>query len=380
MINIVHLSQTDIVSDSRILKEMAALVGYDRTVSGIGVALSDHEKKPESLFTNFKTESIKLISRRLKFVPDILKKTLIVLEITIKMFRRAKKLNPHIIHCHDTPVLPLGLVLKFITGAKIIYDAHELESGRAGVSKLACQLTFFVEKISWKYIDRLIVVSPSIQSWYIKKIGYKKSEIILNAPIVTFKDSDKEYLRDKFSIEKESLIFIYNGMFIHGRGIELITKVFQKTNIQSHIVFLGDGDMKEELIKISKEHNNIHIHEKVPHEDVVPITRSADVGLVLTENIALSYYYSLPNKLFEYAFSGIPVLASNTPDISATVKKYSLGECCNIDFESLYNCVLKFENDGLTINSRICDLDDLSWSAQIAKLDRLYSELINEIK
>ena len=60
---------------------------------------------------------------------------MIVLEITVKMFRRAKKLNPQIIHCHDTPVLPLGLALKFATGAKIIYDAHELESERNGLSK-----------------------------------------------------------------------------------------------------------------------------------------------------------------------------------------------------------------------------------------------------
>lgn len=380
MLNILHLSQTDITCDSRILKEMDALVGDKRVICGIGVALSDHKEKPTPSFPNFKIESIELMCRRIKFIPDIFKKTLVVLEITVKMFRKARMLNPHIIHCHDTPVLPLGLVLKLVTGAKIIYDAHELESERAGVSKLACQLTLFVEKISWKYIDRLIVVSPSIQSWYIKEIGFKNSEIILNSPIVKFEDSNKEYLRDKFSIPKDSLIFIYNGMFFHGRGIEVITRVFQQSSIHSHIVFLGDGDMKGELVKIAKEHNNIHIHEKVLHEDVVPITRSADVGLVLTENIALSYYYSLPNKLFEYAFSGIPVLASNTPDISATVKKYDLGECCNIDFESLYNCVLKFENERLIRKSRISDLDDLSWYAQIVKLDKLYLELINEIE
>jgi glycosyltransferase involved in cell wall biosynthesis len=359
---------------------MAALADHKRTVAGIGVTPSGSESDAVSIFPNFTTDLIKLNSQRINFIPDILKKTLVVLEITVKMFRRAKKLNPHIIHCHDTPVLPLGLALKLFTGAKIIYDAHELESERAGVSKLACQLTLFVEKISWKYIDRLIVVSPSIQSWYIKKIGFKKSEIVLNSPIVKFEDSNKEYLRDKFSIPKDSLIFIYNGMFFHGRGIELITRVFQQSNIQSHIVFLGDGDMKGELLRVAKDHNNIHLHERVPHEDVVPITRGADVGLVLTENISLSYYFSLPNKLFEYAFSGIPVLASNTPDILETVKKYDLGECCNIDFDSLYNGVLKFENEKLIRKFNYSDLGDLSWDAQKVKLRKLYSELIVELK
>jgi len=359
---------------------MAALAGHKCSVVGIGVSPNVSELQAVPSFPNFTTVSIELKSRRLKLVPDIIKKSLNVLEITIRMFGRAKKLNPQIIHCHDTPVLPLGLALKFFTGAKIIYDAHELESARAGVSKLACLLTLFVEKISWKYIDRLIVVSPSIQSWYIKKIGFKKSDIILNSPIIEFKDSNKEYLRDKFSIPKDLLIFIYNGMFVHGRGIELITTVFQQPNIQSHIVFLGDGDMKDELLRAAKEHNNIHIHERVPHEDVVPITRSADVGLVLTENISLSYYYSLPNKLFEYAFSEIPVLASNTLDILQIVKKYNLGECCNIDFDSLYNGVLKFENEKLIRKFNYSDLGDLSWDAQKVKLRKLYSELIVELK
>ncbi len=380
MLNILHLSQTDINSDSRILKEMSAVSNAQRTVSGIGVASGISELRTESSSFDSKIDSIELVSRRFTILPEILKNILVVLEITFKMFRRAKKLNPRIIHCHDTPVLPLGLALKFATGARIIYDAHELESERNGLSKLAGKITLFVERKSWRYIDRLIVVSPSIQSWYNKKVGFKKSEIVLNAPVIDLQDNNEEYLRDMFSISKDSLIFIYNGIFTQGRGIELIIKVFRNTDIQSHIVFLGDGEMKGELLRVAKEHDNVHVHDSVPHESVVPITRSANVGLALVENISLSDYYCLPNKLFEYAFSGIHVLASNFPDISETVKKHNLGECCDVDFESLYNCVLKFEHEKPIRKPESSNLYALSWDAQKVTLNKLYSELIDEIE
>ena len=379
MINILHLSQTDIKSDSRILKEMAAVSSPQRKVFGIGV-----EKNSDLLPTssrNIKVDSIRLFSRQLRLIPELFKNILVVFEITLKMFWKSVKLKPNIIHCHDTPVLPLGVILKFFTGAKIIYDAHELESERNGLSRLAGKITLFVEKRSWRFIDRLVVVSPSILSWYHSNIGYKKSVIVLNSPIMPQQNNNnkKTYLRTKFAIPEDAVIFIYNGIFTCGRGLELVARVFQQHNIQSHIVFLGFGDMKEELLGWSKIHEKIHVHDAVAHEDVVAINQSANVGLALIENISLSDYFCLPNKLFEYAFAGIHVLASNFPDISAVIKKHNLGECSDLDYESIFAAVKKFECMGVLTGPAIKDIYMLSWAAQDKKLNKMYTELSNEI-
>ena len=37
-------------------------------------------------------------------------------------------MKPHVIHCHDTLVLPIGFFYKILNKTKLIYDAHELES------------------------------------------------------------------------------------------------------------------------------------------------------------------------------------------------------------------------------------------------------------
>ncbi len=43
----------------------------------------------------------------------------------------------------------------------------------------------------------------------------------------------------------------------------------------------------------------------------------------------LNYKFSLPDKLFDFMHSGIPVLASDLPEISAIVKRYETGIILN---------------------------------------------------
>ena len=49
-------------------------------------------------------------------------------------------------------------------------------------------------------------------------------------------------------------------------------------------------------------------------------------GLCLIQPICRSYELCLPNKLFEYAAAGVPILASDLPVIAAVVRGEGLGE------------------------------------------------------
>src|SRR5690606_1916027 len=126
---------TDIEFDSRILKEMGALVAAGYEVSGIGVVLDEGARKNE---VSFKVDitAIKLRSRKLTFLPRTLMHIATLFELVAKMLLRAVRERPDVIHCHDTLVLPLGCIVKLLTGAKLVYDAHELESDRNGLSRL----------------------------------------------------------------------------------------------------------------------------------------------------------------------------------------------------------------------------------------------------
>lgn len=381
--NILHLTHTDINSDSRILKEMNTVANFFNEYRVVGIGIGQNEESHKTK-TSSKIEiySILLRSRNWEYLPRVIRHTYSLIELTYKMLYKALKIKPQIIHCHDTLVLPLGVIVKFFTGSKLIYDAHELESDRNGLTKTLGNMTLFTEKLLFKLIDRLIVVSPSILKWYNKNIGEKPAEIILNSPILKqdIYDRDKLYFRQKFSIPENLKIFLYIGGFSRGRGIDLVIEAFKKKDVSSHVIFLGYGQLKDKLVDLSSHYSNIHVHDAVPHEEVVSIARSTDVGLCFIENVSLSDYYCLPNKLFEYVFAEIPVLASNFPDISSVMSKYNLGKCSDLDPESIYKAIKEFElmKKLPKINSQ--DLYDLSWGMQEKKLINLYQSVMQEIK
>lgn len=380
--NVLHLTHTDINSDSRILKELESLSKNQKIrIIAIGVNMNEETKKYKKI-ENVNIHSINLNSRKLIFFAPFIMHSLSVIELTSKMIFSSVKSKPSIIHCHDTLVLPLGVIVKLLTGSKLIYDAHELESNRNGLSKTLGKITLFVEKLLWRFVDKLIVVSPSISKWYQENIGIKSTEIIMNSPILNnlVTQNDKIYFRKKFNIPNNSKIFLYIGILAEGRGIDLIVDAFKREDLSSHLIFLGYGQLKDELLDLSKRYHNIHIHDSVSHDQVVSIAKSADIGLCFIQNVSLSDYYCLPNKLFEYAFAEIPVLASNFPDIAMIVGKYNLGKCSELDSKSIYYSIKEFELLDSLPKINESDLSDLSWDAQEKKLVKLYEDLINSIK
>lgn len=378
MKTVLHLTNTDINSDSRILKTKQSIANFSHNyrVIGIGVKFEEEQHK-SNVDDKIEILSINLISRGFR-LPNTLKRIFSLVELSFKMIFKALKLKPDIIHCNDTMVLPLGVIIKLFTKSKLIYDAHELESNKNGLSKILRNMTFVCEIFLWKFIDKLIVVSPSIGNWYHENIGKKDTEIIMNSPILgeNITPTNTNYFRDKFSIPNESKIFLYIGILGKGRGIELILNTFiNNQDLSSHIVFLGYGELKNYLTETSKNYKNIHIHDAVSHAEVVSIAKSADIGLCLIENISLSDYYCLPNKLFEYAFAEIPVLASNFPDMKDVINKFQLGKICELSENEIYISIKEFENEEELIKIDSSLLHELSWQAQESKLFRLYNSL-----
>lgn len=72
--------------------------------------------------------------------------------------------------------------------------------------------------------------------------------------------------------------------------------------------------------------DRVELQPPVAPGEVGRVLRGATVGLCLIQPVCRSYELCLPNKLFEYAAAGVPILASNVPVIAAVVRGGELGE------------------------------------------------------
>jgi glycosyltransferase involved in cell wall biosynthesis len=374
---ILHLTHTDTRYDNRILKELGALTEAELyQVTCIGVA-SDEGASLSKNELNANIITLRLITNLVKWAPMPIRHALMLIELYVVMSILGVKFKPNIVHCHDTMVLPVGVLIKIISKAKLIYDAHELESNKNGQTKILAKATLFIEKICWRRIDHFITVSDSIISWYEKNLGVKSHSLILNSPLICEVDivADR-YFHRLYDIPSDRLVFVYLGILGPGRGIDYIIEAFTQENINSHAVFIGYGELAVKIKEISTIEKNIHFHDSLPHEEVVSIVKNADVGLCLIENVSLSDYYCLPNKLFEYAFARLPILASDFPDILAVVNKYDLGKVCAINSKSINKAVHELEFK--PPNPITADLTELGWPEQAKRLNILYLELLKK--
>tara|TARA_A100001035_G_C27780964_1_gene501759 strand:- start:2563 stop:3243 length:681 start_codon:yes stop_codon:yes gene_type:complete len=225
----------------------------------------------------------------------------------------------------------------------------------------------------------LISVSESIITWYEYHLGIKKNLVILNSPDISkLKKNNKykkNYLRDKFKIPKNSKIFIYVGLLSEGRSIKKFLEIFSEKDINEHLIIVGEGKLSELVYKFSEENLNIHFHKSVPHYDLVSLLNESDIGLCLVENISLSDYYCLPNKLFEYMFAGLHVLASDLPEINLLSNEFDCISLCKENKAELKSEITRLTN--LNIKKSNNKYQELSWEHQSEKLYTVYKNLID---
>ncbi|GAG09087.1 unnamed protein product, partial [marine sediment metagenome] len=120
-------------------------------------------------------------------------------------------------------------------------------------------------------------------------------------------------------------LFIFQGSLSEGRGIEMLLNAFSKNDKKKHVVFMGNGVLENVVKEYENNFSNIHHHPAVKPEKITIYTKSADVGISLTENTCLNHFYSLPNKVFEYILSGLPIIVSDFPDMGKIVDEYKCG-------------------------------------------------------
>lgn len=223
----------------------------------------------------------------------------------------------------------------------------------------------------------MIVVCDKIAGWYVENYPFMKDKIfvIRNIPEV-FDDIStlKADLKQEFNIPDNSLLFIYQGGFFNGRGIKIMLDAFVGLP-DKYVVFMGFGPLVELISQYTRSYPNIFLKEAVPPSELIAYTRTADVGISLIENICLSYYYALPNKVFEYSMAGVPLIVSDFPEMSSYVDHYKIGWTVNPEFNDLKNLVNAIDKPALQqIKPNFKKVnEEISWEIEQERLVNVYN-------
>jgi len=345
---VLMLLTNSFINDSRVLKEARSLVraGYDVTLACYNYG--DLSKKEM-------IEGIK-VRRIFYYKPKNLQKGLFSnLVETFFLFRyylvvllRFGKTD--IIHCNDLLTLPLGVLVKYLRFGKkkIVYDAHEYETEINGIKGLRKRIYIIMERSLIGYADAVFNVSESFANEYVRLYNIPKPALVLNCPPYA-ETPTKNIFRETLGIGENKMVFLYQGGFTPGRGIEMILSAFKRIRDPNKaIVFMGYGPLGPQIQKAAEDYSHIYYHDAVGPNVLLNYTASADIGILYYEDTCLNHRYCSPNKLFEYTMAGIPMIASNLFEIRRLLEKYQNGIVVeNNDTDSLVAAIESVTQDGL---------------------------------
>lgn len=323
MTQILHIVRNPVTHDSRVLKATGVILERFPERDLVIAGFHDQGHAEQELVGNRQVRRWRLKTRPLP--KNLISQAIKFFEWRYRLVSAYRKEPLQVIHCHDLEPLPIAVKLKKLTGAKLIYDAHELQTERNGGQGIRKRLSQWQENRLLPFVDHLITVSPSIRDWYAQRYPSTPISLVRNIPQHIDTNTVAKPFRAILGVPDDALLFLYLGGIGKGRCVEVILNGFASQGVKHHVLFMGSGPLLQQVKNYAKECPRIHFQPPVPPDEVIAYARGADIGLSLIESTCLSYRFCLPNKLFESLLSGLPVLASNLPDQAKIVIDHQAG-------------------------------------------------------
>lgn len=368
--------------NKKVLITFLGNIDYDTRCNNLFNSLSDKGYEVEFLGFDWLTENFSTIKGK-KTVYKLSKKPIslffyLKFYSILKLKLLTKKYD--IIFAEDLYCLPVCVIIGKIKKAKVIYDCRELFGFLAGLKnkKLLQKFWSTIERLFINKAD-LILTTGEMDSEFIRKqYNIQNDLVVRNLPQHKKSQSPVNYY-SLLGIDKSKKILLYQGVVLHGRGLKMIFE-FLQTSDDFILVVLGGGEMLDYYKQLSEQmslQKKVFFIGKIPQDKLIDYTAGAFIGLSLIENISLSYYYALPNKLFEYIMSEIPVIATNLPQMKKIIDEFKVGFYLNENDISLFSEILyrlNTDNDLYYHIKSNCQITSqlLCWEREI---ERLFTKL-----
>lgn len=214
-------------------------------------------------------------------------------------------------HLHDPELIPLGMALRAL-GHAVVYDAHEdlpaqvLEKGwiPPAARPVAVAAARVLDRLAGRSLSAIVAATPTIARAY---AGATRVETVGNYPILLGGDAELPY-------EERPRALAYVGGVARARGFATMLEAARIVHdrVGGRLSIAGPFQppaLAEELTGSSEACEYLGVLSPYDARRVMGESR---VGLLLYRR-SRAHEDSMPNKLFEYMASGVPVVASDFP-------------------------------------------------------------------
>ncbi len=293
----------------------------------------------------------------------------------------AKNIVGDIYLAHDLPMLPIAANLAKLHNKKLVYDCHEFypfQDFSHKESKIWQQL----EKKHIHDCDAVITVNPSLAKKIKDYHNLKKIHVIENSLNSAGNISHQENIfHRKFKLQTQDLVVLFQGNLAKNKHLETLIKaipLLQNKNI--HLIIMGNGPLKCELQRISSP-SQIHFHSAVSQDKLLQYTASANAGIIPYQATCLNNQFCTPNKLYEFIAAGIPIIATDLPELRRIITENYIGLVGNNETPKKMAALIDdFFQDPEKIKQQRKRLKNIqkkfSWASQEKKLETIFSQLI----
>lgn len=299
----------------------------------------------------------------------------------LRMAWQAWKENADVYHAHDANTLHILWPVAVLRRKPLIYDAHEISTDREGYGRWH-RLVYYMEKFLTPRVAGMITTTDLRADHFVEAYGCRRPVVLQNRPRYAIRP-EKGVLRERLGIAHDRFVVLYQGGIQPGRGLRNLVRVAARIP-DIDLVMIGGGRQDAEVAALITElgvGGRVHRVPTVPLAELPAWTVDADVGMQVLRNTCLNHWTTDSNKLFEYILAGVPVIASNFPEIRRVVEQGRFGLLIEPDdLDSIETAIRRMKDHRPfheecrqnCINAR----EAWSWEAQEHLLRELYEQIL----
>lgn len=297
----------------------------------------------------------------------------------------AGRFAPDVFVAHDLPMLAVARLHAERCGAKLVYDSHELYSEQE-FSECEKKRWAQIETKHIRACNVVITVNASIAAELEKRYQISGVGVVHNADRALAPPVPSKLFHVRFKLPESTKILLLQGGLSAGRNLESLVAAMAHVRDDSiALVILGDGALSKPLAAMVKNLDlgrRVFFHPAVAQEVLPLYTVAADAGVIPYQATCLNNYLCTPNKLFEFIAAGLPILASDLPEIARLVKGCDLGLVGDMSTpEKIGQLIEVFFGDGSRILSWKRNVhsarSNICWEVESKRLVSIYDGLRN---